>query len=145
MQMKKFFLLILILFGIVFTASFFVKKDYQVITAEYDEYNLYPKDCYVFYKGRKYLFDSKLVYKYQVLVKKIVPAVKGILVKNFDSENHYMKEDKGFRILNLRDIDSDKIKYNSKIYTVERRIGDSIFCRIDKDKIIVFIEKENLD
>ena len=40
---------------------------------------------------------------------------------------------------------TNKIKYNSKIYTVERRIGDSIFCRIDKDKIIVFVEKENLD
>ena len=85
------------------------------------------------------------MYKYQVLVKKIVPTVESILVKDFDSENHYMKEDKGFRILNLRDIDSDKIKYNSKIYIVESRIGDSIFCRIDKDKIIVFIEKENLD
>ena len=143
--MKKFFLLILILFGIVFTASFFVKKDYQVITADLDKKGFFPKDCYVFYKGRKYLFDSKLVYKYQVLVKKIVPTVESILVKNFDSENHYMKEDKGFRILNLRDIDSDKIKYNSKIYTVERRIGDSIFCRIDKDKIIVFIGKDNLD
>ena len=129
----------------VLTASFFVKKDYQVITAEYDDYILYPKDCYVFYKGQKYLFDSKLVYKYQVLVKKIIPTVESILVKNFDSENHYMQEDKEFRILDLKVINSDRIKYNSKIYTVESKIGDSIFCRIDKDKIIVFVEKENLD
>ncbi len=143
--MKKFFLLILILIGIVFTASFFVKKDYQVITAEFDAYSLYPKNCYVFYKGKKYLFDSKLVYRNQVLIKKIVPTVESILVISFDSENHYLKEDKGFKILDLKVINSDRIKYNSKIYTVERKIGDSIFCRIDKDKIIVFVEKENLD
>lgn len=143
--MKKIFILILVLVGIAFIASFFVKKNYQVITADLDEKGFFPKDCYVFYKGKKYLFDNKLVYKYQVLVKKIIPTVESIMVKNFDSENHYLKEDKGFGILNLRDINSDKIQYNSKTYTIESKIGDSIFCRIDKSKIIVFIEKENLD
>lgn len=144
MQMKKFFLLILILIGIVFTASFFVKKDYQVITADLDKKGFFPKDCYVFYKGNYFRIDKKLIYKNQVLKKDISSGSESIIVKKIDLLD-LMKEDKEFRILDLKVINSDKIKYNSKIYTVESKIGDSIFCRIDKDKIIVFVEKENLD
>ena len=145
MQMKKFFLLILILFVIVFTDSFFVKKDYQVITADLDKKGFFPKDCYIFYQQFHYKIDRKLVYKNQLLAKDISSGSESIIVRNIDFIDLMKKDMKGYKFLDLKNIDSNKIKYNSKIYTVERRIGDSIFCRIDKDKIIVFIEKENLD
>ncbi|MFT3918628.1 hypothetical protein [Cloacibacterium sp.] len=143
--MKKIFILILVLVGIAFIASFFVKKNYQVITADLDEKGFFPKDCYVFYQEFHYRIDRKLVYKNQLLAKDISSGSESIIVRNIDFYDLMKKNMKGYKFLDLKNIDSNKIKYNSKIYTVESKIGDSIFCRIDKDKIIVFIEKENLD
>ena len=105
MQMKKFFLLILILFGIVFTASFFVKNDYQVITADLDKKGFFPKDCYIFYQQFHYKIDRKLVYKNQLLAKDISSGSESIIVRNIDFID-LMKKDmmRSWSSLNCRPI-----------------------------------------
>lgn len=125
----------------------FLKKDYQVVYAEFNDRNLqaYAPDGYIKFDNKSYLTTNRWIYKWNFLSKLIVPHGESILVYKFDFfDNHYSKVEDGFKFLFLKD-EKDHIEYNGQSYKVNHRSGDSSFSKINKNEIIIFINSENLD
>jgi hypothetical protein len=146
--MKKILVYIssIILFLIVL-GFIFLKKDYQVIYAEFNHKNLqtYAPDCYIKFKNKSYLTTNRWIYKCNFLSKRIVPNGESILVEKFDFFDHrYSKNEEGFKFLHLKET-KDFIKYNGKFYKIDYKNGDSLFSKINGNEILVFINSENLD
>jgi len=134
--------LLLILLGYIF-----LEKHYQVIKAEYNigNINVYPPDCYIKFENKKFITTNRLIYRWNILNKRIVSAGESILVYKFDIfENHYSVDEKGFRFLQLKK-KNDSVEYNNKLYKIDSRNGDSLFSKINDNEIIIFISSKNLD
>ena len=138
------FLFILLLIPLVFI---FLKKDYQVINAKSTNGNInyYPPDCYIKFENKNFLTTNRWIYKWNILIKRIVPASESILVYRFNIfENHYSLDEKGFTFLKLLE-KTDSVKYNGNSYKIDFRKGDSLFSKINDNEIIIFINSKNLD
>ena len=137
-------LIVLLIISLVFI---FLKKDYQVINAEYNigSINYYPPDCYIKFENRSFLTTNRWIYKWNILTKRIVPAGESILVNRFSIfEHHYSFDEKGFRFLQLFE-KNNSVEYNGNLYKIDRKSGDSIFSKINDNEIIIFINSKNLD
>jgi|GEM_PF-2506659 len=144
---RKLIFISLIILVIISPVFIFLKKDYQVINAEYniENTNYYPPDCYIKFENKKFLTTNRWIYKWNILIKRIVPAGESILAYRFDFfENYYSLDEKGFRLLQLKK-KNDSVEYNNKLYKIDRRSGDSLFSKINENKIIIFINSKNLD
>ena len=138
------FLIVLLIISLVFIV---LKKDYQVINAKFNSgnNNFYPPDCYIKFENKNFLTTNRWIYKWNILIKKIVPAGESILVYRFDIfENHYSLGEKGFRFLSLKE-KKDSVEYDNKLYKIDRKSGDSIFSKVNDNEIIIFINSKNLD
>ncbi|WP_028121604.1 hypothetical protein [Epilithonimonas tenax] len=132
---------------IILLAFIFFKKDYQVINAKFNSgnNNFYPPDCYIKFENKNFLTTNRWIYKWNILIKRIVPASESILVYRFNIfENHYSLDEKGFTFLKLLEI-KDSVEYNGNAYKIDFRKGDSLFSKINDNEIIIFINSKNLD
>ncbi len=135
------------LFLIIVICLVLFKKDYQVVYAEFNEKIVqgYAPDGYIKFDNKSYLTTNRWIYKWNFLTKRIVPHGESILVYKFDFfDNHYSKIEDGFRFLFLKE-EKDHIEYNGQSYKVNHKKGDSLFSKINKNEIIIFINSENLD
>lgn len=146
--MRKILIPISLIISLLFLFSLiFLKKDYQVINAKSTNGNInyYPPDCYIKFENKNFLTTNRWIYKWNILIKRIVPASESILVYSFNIfENHYFLDEKGFRFLKLLE-KRDFVEYNGNSYKIDRRNGDSIFSKINDNEIIIFINSKNLD
>ena len=144
--MKKFILIVLFLASIFFLSKFYsLKKNYQVIFAEFNNKNYYPEDCFINFEGKKYLATNRFIYNWNILIKNIVPAGEGILVHQIDILNYdYTCENNGRKFLNLKEIENE-VRYNGKKYIIDYKNGDSLISKLNNHKIIIFINSENTD
>lgn len=146
--MRKILIPISLIIVLLFLLSLiFLKKDYQVINAKSTNgtINYYPSDCYIKFENKNFLTTNRWIYKWNILIKRIVPASESILVYSFNIfENHYSLDEKGFRFLKLLE-KRDFVEYNGNSYKIDRRNGDSLLSKINDNEIIIFINSKNLD
>jgi len=130
---------LIVIFLVIITTT---RKNFQVINAEYDKNyeNLYPNDCYVNFKNRKYLTQEIYVYKWNILMERHNPGGESMITIKYNLlDNHYETDLKGFRILSFKKTGQKKVAYNLKEYQIDYSHNDTIISVINESKIIIFI------
>jgi hypothetical protein len=121
----------------------FTKTNLKVNKAEFNNNygKIYPPNCFVQFENKKYLVLEVYKYKNKFLKEFWFVASEGFAVQKFEFpfEINYANEQKPYIFLNYSE-KNDSIKFNSIKYKISEKRGDTIISKIDKTKIILFID-----
>lgn len=134
-------------FILIFTTAFLVHFNKNLVaikaTAAARGCKVFPNECYFQYDGKEYLIENIYKYNNKKLDEYWFVGSEGFTVQKFAGKNigAYSAVNKPYIKLHYDTLDNS-IHFQANNYAINAKKGDTLFSKIDSERVILFIDKQ---